>query len=183
MYKNKISSFIVFSVSVFLCFVTIGHSADKRIAIIDRDYILKNSTAAQAVRKSVETTWSKYQGDIKKKEETLRKSGKALASNQNKLSKVDFQKKKKVYEEKVAKLQTLIKDRKGTVDKAFQKGMKQVEDSFFQVVYDLMQEKDLEIVLYKSQIVMGKSELEVTDVVMKRLNKKLPKVKGDIFKN
>lgn len=176
-------SLIFYSFFLILTISTIGAyeasaKDDLSIGILDRQYILKNSDAASDMRSRIEKKWSSYQEDIRKKETDLRNKGQKLSKKRASLSKDDFEKKKRLYDQEVAELQKLVKTRKGLLDKAYQTGMKDIEAHLMQIIEGIMDDKELSLILYKSQVALNKKHFDITKMAVEKLNKSLPKIKN-----
>ena len=54
--------------------------------------------------------------------------------------------------------------------------MSQLQKELVEIVTEIAQERSADLVLTKSQVVLVKPELEITDQALERLNEKLPSV-------
>ncbi|MDH3921169.1 MAG: OmpH family outer membrane protein, partial [Rhodospirillales bacterium] len=79
-------------------------------------------------------------------------------------------------EEQVATLQGEVQSRRKGLEKQFNQGMKQVQKVLVEIARAIAEEREVDLVIEKSAVVLVRPELEITSEVLKRLNRKLSKV-------
>ena len=90
-----------------------------------------------------------------------------------------FAEKRRLFEEKVVGVQRLVQQRQRELDASRNKAMAEVNKAYTEIVAQLAAERNLAVILRKIQTVFTIVNLDLTQEVLLRLNKKLPKVKVD----
>ncbi len=160
-----------------------GHSAANAqepvspiFAIIDVQRILRESTAVKSLSRGLEERRGKYQTELRKEEETLRKADQELARQRSILSAEIYAQKRSELEQKVASLQRQAQKRKKGLDRLFANGMSKVQNELAKVAKEIGEERGLDLILSKATVVIVKPKFEITEEVVKRLNARLPDV-------
>lgn len=145
-------------------------------AIIDVQKVLRDSTAVKALTRRTQEEREKYQGELRKKEETLRNASQELTRQRSILSAEAYASKRSELEQQVATLQREVQERKRGLDRAFGKGMAKVKSELAEIAKEIAEEKGLDMILSKAAIVIVKPAFEITNVTLKRLNERLPDI-------
>lgn len=157
-----------------------AHANPVSIAVVDVQQLLTKSEAAKSVQKQTQDLRDKFLKGLSEKEKTLREEEKKLIEQSKELSQEDFLEKKKAFEQKFIDTQTDAKKRKGAIDKAYGKAMKELMDNIYQVVQSVADDNKYGLVISKQSVVIGAQSLDITDESLKRLNDKVSKIKLDV---
>ncbi|MDA0782002.1 MAG: OmpH family outer membrane protein [Rickettsiales bacterium] len=169
--------------TLILIFITLFNissaatAADLKIAVVDIQQVLQDSKAANDIREKIKTKRDKYQDEITKEEEKLREEEKKLASQSGVLAQEVFEQKREEFKEKLIKVQRDVQVKRANLDNTLSGSLAQVQEVVFQIIEDLAKENGFEVAIPTSQILYANKSLNITDEVLKRLDKKLPKVK------
>jgi Skp family chaperone for outer membrane proteins len=147
--------------------------------VIDMNKVLRDTDAAKDVFSQLEGKRKEYQTQISKEEDTLRAADQAIMKEKEKLSKEEFEKKRKEFEMKVVDAQKLVQERKSTLDRAFNSSMIQVRNAAAKIVAAVAKEKGYSTVFTNDAVMMSADELDMTTVVIERMNKDVKKMKVD----
>jgi Skp family chaperone for outer membrane proteins len=147
--------------------------------VIDMNKVLRDTDAAKDVFSQLEVKRKEYQTQISKEEDTLRAADQAIMKEKEKLSKEEFEKKRKEFEMKVVDAQKLVQERKSTLDRAFNGSMIQVRNAAAKIVAAVAKEKGYSTVFTNDAVMMSADELDMTTVVIERMNKDVKKMKVD----
>lgn len=172
------------TIVVCLAFTALAYTAaataqalpDSRIAIVDYQFIQKNSTAMIDIQKQIEQRRLIYQEEISQQEQELRASDQELANQRSVLSADAFALKRREFEAKVAQVQRQVQDRKRELDQAFEHGMKQIQLVVNEIIAELSQQKNFNLVLSRQQIIFSENSLNISDDIVALLNERLPQV-------
>ena len=145
-------------------------------AIIDIQRVLRESTAVKSLSRDIEERKGRYQGELRKKEETLRKADRELTRQRSILSAEAYAQKRGELERKVATLQRAARKRKRGLDQLFARGMSKVQNELAEIAKEIAEERGLDLILSKATVVIVKPEFEITKEAMNRLNTRLPEV-------
>ena len=87
-----------------------------------------------------------------------------------------FAEERRTFEKRVVELQRAVQGRKRGLDRALNDAMFKVQKALNKVVVELAQEYGFTLVLRKDQTVLVAKPLEITSLVLQRLNEQLPSV-------
>jgi outer membrane protein len=146
------------------------------IAVIDIQQILRDSTAAKAVRAQVDKQKDAYQAQIAQQENALRDADKKLAEQRATLSADDFAKKRDQLGQQMDQLRQNSEKLKQQLEDAFNAGMGQVSQALAGVLTDIAKQRNLTLVLDKRAVPLSASGFDITADALKALNAKLPTV-------
>lgn len=161
----------------FFQFSVNANAATLNIAVVDIQQVLQESKAAKDIREKIKNKRDKYQDEITKEEEKLREEEKKLASQRGVLSKEAFEQKREEFKEKLIKVQRDVQEKRANLDNTLSGSLAQVQKVVFEIIENLAKEKNFELAIPTSQILYAQKGLNITNDVLKRLDKKLPKVK------
>ncbi|MGE3770474.1 MAG: OmpH family outer membrane protein [Bdellovibrionales bacterium] len=151
-----------------------------KAVVVDVQKILKESTAAQDIRKQLDAQRDKYQTEIKAEEQKLRAAEQEIVKSRDKLTKEQLAEKQNKLREDFRKVEAQVQQRRKALDSAFAQGMKKIHDALAQIVIDAAKVQKANAVLPKAGTMWHAPEMEITDSVLKGLNAKLPSVKVTI---
>ncbi len=146
------------------------------IAVVDVQKIMQESNASKGVSKSFESLRETYQKEISSLEDKLRKSEEELRKQQTVLAPDALATKRRDFEKQVADVQKTVQTRKRALENALNEAMAVVHKSMVEVVAEVARERGANLVLARQQFVLVDTQLDVTETVMERVNKKLPQV-------
>jgi Skp family chaperone for outer membrane proteins len=152
------------------------------IAVIDVQKIMQDSNASKGITKSFESLRDSYQKEISALEDKLRKNEDELRKQQTVLSPEALANKRRDFEKQVADVQKTVQNRKRALETSLNEAMAVVHKTMVEVVADISRERGANLVLARQQFVLVDTQLDVTDAVMERVNKKLPQVALNIPK-
>lgn len=153
------------------------------ILTVDVQRILQESTAAKAVRQQLDAQRDRYQAEIKKEEDKLRANEQEVVKNRASLTKEQLAEKQKQLRAEFRVVERKVQQRRRALDQAFAEAMKRIRAALGEVVIDTARERGANVVLPKSETMWHAPELEITDLVLQRLNAKLPSVKVTIVES
>lgn len=146
------------------------------VAVLDVNFILRESSAAKAVRDQVDKQRDAYQADLVQQENALRETDKQLAQQRATLSQEEFAKRRNELNQKIDLLRQESDKRKQQLEKAFNTGMQQVTKALEGVLADIAKQRGLTLVLNKAMVPLSANNLDITQEALKALNAKLPTV-------
>lgn len=147
-----------------------------RIAILEVERVLADSTAGKAAGNQINELRKRYQNELQKAEENLRNEEADLVRQRATMSQEAFDEKRRSFERKVQDTRKLVQDRTGTIDGMMRDARDQIGRSALGVLEELMKERNFNVVLDRKQIVATDPALEITDEVIARVNKRLPSI-------
>lgn len=147
--------------------------------IVDMNKVMQTTTAAKEIFSQLEDKRKEYQANISKEEETLRSAEQALIKQKDSLAKDAFDKKRTEFEGKVIEGQKLVQDRKRTLDQAFNGSMNSLRNEAAKIVAEIAKEKGYSAVFTEDAVMISTPDLDITDMVIERMNKNTKKIPID----
>lgn len=147
-----------------------------KIAVVNIEKVLGTASAPKGIRKQVQNIQSSFRQEIQAEEENLRQANQELAQKQSLLSPEAFKEERRQFEQKVLNVQKNVQQKNVTLKKAQQEAQQQVKNALREVVLAVAKEQGFTLVLRRAQTVVVADQLDITDLVVAALNKKLPNV-------
>jgi outer membrane protein len=148
----------------------------QNIAVVDLESVLKNCEAMKDAQAKISKKQSGFQKEIDKKQEALEKESKQINSKKSILSEEAFNKEQEKFSKKVDDLKELVSSRQDNLKKSSLDAISKINDKIKESVEEIRKEKNLEVILSASSAIFYKDELNLSDEVTKKLNKKISKI-------
>ncbi|MBN9413568.1 MAG: OmpH family outer membrane protein [Candidatus Paracaedimonas acanthamoebae] len=147
-----------------------------KVAIVDVDKLMQASKSAKQLITELEKQRTKFQEEVSKHEEKLRELEKKLIEEQKKLSSDEFNKKREEFERQVAQVHEKVGKRREQLEKAFSDAREDIQKVILKLVVEASEKNKYTLVLPRSVVIFREDRHEITDVILKQLDEKLPKV-------
>ena len=171
---KKRFKYLIFIFSIFFSNITLSNDS---IYFIDIDFIMNNSLAGKSITKQLADKKKINLETFKKIENNLKKEETKIVSQKNILNKKEFDQKVNLFNQKVNKYK---KDRL-TSQKTFLKNKSEAEinltNSITPILADYSQKNKISYILSKKNIMIGKTELDLTNAIITILNKNIKSIK------
>ena len=168
----KFSKKLFFIFTFFFLNVTEINSSEP-IAYIDLDFIIKNSEIGKKTLNLINIQNNKNINELKKKEKILKDLENKIISRKNIISKENFDKEVLLFKEKANKFKL---DQSKMVED-FNNFKKRELDSILSkispIINAYMEKKSVKILLDSKNILIGRSNLNLTNEVIKEINEKI----------
>ena len=171
-YKTFNLSFLILSI-VFLA--GSAQSQSSAIGVIDIQTVLKSSAAARSIRPQMDLLKKKYHKKFRKAETNLRKFKQDLQRERAVLPE-GYPERLKAFKRRVRETQREIQTVNRMIDRAFANSMRKVNQALRDITMEVAQERLLQFVLPKRSLIFYDKQFDITKIVSKRLNKRLPNV-------
>lgn len=170
---------ILFGCFVFSLVANTAH-AEVKIAVVDVQTIMSESKAAKSIQKQLEDKRKSYQKEVAKQEKDLKDIQDSVVGSGETISKEDLQAKREEFEKKLLEMRGLVQKRRGALELAAAKALQGLRTEVVKVVAELAEENKYTIVVTRQNVILAEKDLEITDEVMSRLNKKIKNIKLEI---
>ncbi len=150
-----------------------------KVGVVDMRKILNESTAYQGVVEQFEDIRRKQRNRMTKKEDELRDEENNLFKQKNIISKEAYSKKLKDLTNKVNLLKKETNDEIKKYEISFEKATMKIQSSLVDVLAKIANDKQLDLVLAKDQVLLVGKDIDLTDESIGKLNEILPKLKFD----
>ena len=164
-------------VITYLIFGATNAFAENKIVYVDMNRILKESKVGIFVEKELTKSHEAKLDNFSKTEEELKKEEIDLISKRNVMAREEFDKNVKILNEKAQEYQTQRRQWFDDISQKRNKARAEVLKSLDPIMSDYFEKNNISLILYKRNIAVGTSELDITDKIIDELNKKLPSIK------
>ena len=164
-------------VITYLIFGTTNAFAEDKVVYIDMNKILTDSKVGIFVEKELTKSHEAKLDNFNKTEEELKKEEIDLISKRNVMAREDFDKNVKILNEKAQEYQSQRRKWFDDISAKRNKARAEVLKSLDPIMSDYFEQNKISLILYKRNIAIGTGELDVTDIIIDELNKKLPSIK------
>jgi len=163
----------LFVVTFFLIIST--HTfAEQKIVVLDMKKVLNQSKAGKGAQDYLKKSFNNNAKKFTDLEKTLKKDENDLLAKKTVLSKTDYAKKSDTLRKKVIDYQS---QRRASLDKISTlraKSRETLVKKITPIVDGYIKENNISIVMDKKSMIGGLNEYDITDEIIKRLNKELP---------
>jgi len=173
----KLKYIVKIFVITYLIFGITNSFAENKVVYIDMNKILNESKVGAFVEDELTKLHETKLEGFKKTEENLKKKEIDLISKRNILAKNEFDAKVKLLNEDAQKYQA--ERRKWFDDIAVKRNTARDEvlKSLDPIITNYFETNQISIIMYKRNIAIGNSELDITDSIIDELDIKLPSIK------
>ena len=158
---------LIFCVLLFL--IKNSFSSEKTV-FLDFNYILINSDKGISISNELKSINKKNIAQFKKIEEKLKKEEEKIVSSKNVISEDEFKKNISVLKKKVLELNKLKRKKSNEVINKRNMLNNELITTLNQIVAKFAKDNEVSFVLLKNSIVIGKSEYDITKIILKEIN-------------
>jgi len=149
------------------------------IGVVDMKKILAQSKAYQSLVDQFEDVRRKHRNTFTKQEDVIRDEESELLKQKNVLSKEAYAEKVKSLGKKINELKQKQNNDAKKFELSFEKSTNKIQGALVDVLSIIANNKKLNLVLAKSQVILVGKDIDLTDDAIKELNKVLPKISLD----
>ena len=169
--------FVKFIVVTFFVLICTYSQAEQKAVYIDMKYVLNNCKAGKAVQDYLAKTFKDNQKKFLNMEEKLKEEETNLLGKKNDLSKEDYMKETDALRKKVMDYQTTRRVSVEKIAKQRSDARNKLLEEITPILEAYTKENDISLVIDKKNLVMGNSDLDITKIVIEKLNTALPSIK------
>ena len=165
----------IFVIIIFLFCNNLSY-AENLIVYIDMEKILNESKSGMSINKQLEKIHKMNIKEFKKIEDELKKKEESIIAQKNILSKEDYTKKIKILRDNT---NTYRKNRQEKINLLTKKRMEsssKLLNLINPILSDYSKENDISIILQKKNVVLAKTDLNITNKVIDILNSKIESI-------
>ena len=164
-------------VITYLIFGTTNAFAENNIVYIDMNKILSESKVGIFVEKELTKIHEKKLNEFKKIEEKLNKEEIDLVSKRNILAREQFDENLKNLNIKAQNYQNQRRQWFDDIAKKRNNARVEVLKSLDPIMTEYFEQNNISLILYKRNVAIGTTELDITQIIIDELNEKLPSIK------
>ena len=179
----KINKIYTFSILILiLTFNSINLFANENypntsIAIVDLNLILSESKAAKDATKQFEIIQKNTEEEIIKSDKEMLEERNKLIEQQSVIAPEAFELKAKDYEKKLQNYQSEKQNKLRSLEGVLQNARNNILENVKPILEELSKELGVTVILEKNSVLLSATNMDITDDVIKKLNKELPKIK------
>ena len=147
------------------------------IGVIDINKILSESDAAITAAKEIEEIAIEIENEIKLSDEEIIKEQNLLIESQSIMAPEAFESKRNEYEIKVQKYNNERQSKLMKIDELIAVSRNEILSAMKPILEEVSNEKGITIILEKASIMLNAEKMDITNEVLKKLNKSLPSIK------
>ena len=165
--------FIRFFFIIFIIFYSSSSYSENLIVFLDMDKIMLQSKAGKSITIQLEKLHKKNIDTFKKKEEELKNKEVSIVSQKNVLTKEEFEKKINLLRKEANEYRIKRRDSINSLTRKRVDASNKLIKNINPILADYSKKNSISIIIQKKNIIIGKSELEITDDVLKMLDNSL----------
>ncbi len=147
-----------------------------RIGVLGVPEVMRASTAAQEVERTLGERRQKLNEDAQKEQNIWRELQQQLAAQRGSLSPEQIRAKEQELQNRVTNAQRDFRNRDRIIQEAAQYSLAQIERVLVAVIRQVAESRGMNLVLHRQQVALNVNEFDLTDEVTAQLNKVLPSV-------
>lgn len=144
------------------------------IAVVDVQKVLREATASKTIRPQLEKLKKEYRARFKKQEQELRAANQDLSRQRAILSPEAYEEQRKAFRKRASKVQREIQAARRRLDRALATAMRKVHRTLRGITAKYARQEGIQLILPKSGVLLMETRFDITDEILKRLNKQLP---------
>ena len=162
---------------VFIFFVISSNSfAENKIVYLDVSLLLNESIVGQNLNKKLKEINNKNITEFKAIETNIKKEDDDLLKKKNILRKEEYEKEITLLKEKYKSFQNLMNEKNLKLNKLKDESAKLILKNINEIISEYSTKNSISMIVEKKSIIIGKSELNITNDILDLLNKKIKKI-------
>ena len=144
----------------------------RRVGTIDISAVLRASEATEKVRRLLDGKRAEFKEEFAKKEAELLLKEQELQSKRDIMSQDAYRNEVQKFQNDVAEIQRQIQFRRQSLDNAFQQAQDKIRQLALKIVTEIANERRLDFVLNKDNVLVFRNKLDITQNVLEVLNER-----------
>ena len=165
--------FLRFFFGIFIIFYSSSSYSENLIVFLDMDKIMLQSKAGKSITTQLEKLHKNNIDAFKKKEEELKNKETAIVSQKNVLSTEEFEKKMNLLRKEANEYRIKRRDLINSLTKKRVDAQTKLINVINPILADYSKKNSISMIIQKKNIIIGKSELEITGDILEILDKSL----------
>jgi len=162
-----------FAVTLFL-FVSANSFAEQKVVVLDLKLVLNTSKAGKGAQDYLQKSFKDNQKKFTDMENKLKKDENDLLNQKANISKEEYTKKSDDLRKKVIDYQSQRRSSLDKIAKQRAEARKALLEKITPILDNYIKENNVSIVIDKKNVIGGDATLDITDVIIEKLNKELP---------
>ncbi len=150
--------------------------ANELISYVDMNLLMNSSEAAKSIPSELTAIHKKTTAELKKIEEELKKEESELIKQKNVISNEEFEKKLSLLRNKASDYQKQRKKFNNSINKKRLDATAELVNLIQPILAEYANNNSISIIFQKKNIIIGKTELDITEDILKILNENHKKI-------
>ena len=146
------------------------------IAVLDLNRVLLDAKAAKDAAEDIDKIARNIENELASSDESMIKEQNKLIEAQSIMSPEAFESKRKEYEEKVQNYNIERQNKLISIEKLVESSRNEILDKLKPILEKMSEAKGITVILEKGTVLLNAETMDITDEVIKTLNKELPKI-------
>ena len=165
---------VKFFVVTFLLLACTYASAEQKVAYMDLKFILNNSMAGKGALGKITELIKENQEKLFEVGEELKNEESDLLENKKNLTEEEYKKKKNALRKEVNEYQKQRRSSQDSLNRKYHEARQTLIKKIDPILNAHMTENDILLVIDKKSVLGGNTNLNITAVIIEKLNKQLP---------
>ena len=169
-------------IAIYTIFLICGNFAfadeypNTSIGVLDLNLVLTDSKAAVKAAEQIDKIAKDIESEIKASDENMVSEQNKLIEAQSIMAPEAFEKKRIEYEKNIQNYNISRQEKLFSIDKLIEKSRNDILDELKPILEEISEEKGITILLEKGTVLLNAETMDITNEVIKRLNKALPEI-------
>ena len=173
--KMKINSILLVFIFLFI-FIQKSVAEDLNIVFVDMDRIIATSNAGKKIQNSMDKFAKKENQKFDSIESNLKKKEQEILKQKNIISKEELDKKVKSFQTELSKLRKEKIEFNRSIIKRNQEATNKMVNEINKILTQYASDNSVSLVIQKKNIIIGKTELDITPQILKEFNSKVKSI-------
>ena len=165
--------FLRFFFIIFIIFYSSSSYSESLVVFLDMDKIMLQSKAGKSITIQLEKLHKTNIDTFKKKEEELKGKESSIVSQKNVLSEEEFKKKINLLRDEANEYRIKRRDLINSLTEKRVEAQNKLIKTLNPILADYSKKNSISMIIQKKNIIIGKSELEITEDILKIVDKSL----------
>ena len=165
---------------IFLFLLSVSAIADNypntSIGVLDLNRVLLDAKAAKNAAEEIDKIAKTIENELVSSDEEMIKEQNKLIEAQSIMAPEAFELKRKEYEEKIQNYNIERQNKLISVEKLVESSRNEILDKLKPILEKMSETKGITVILEKGTVLLNAETMDITDEVIKALNKELPKI-------
>ena len=177
---NKISKSI--NILIFIIYVNLSVNViadnypNTSIGVLDLNTVLLDAKAAKAAAEEIDSIARDIENQLIKSDENMINEQNKLIESQSIMAPEAFEIKRKEYEQKAQNYNIERQQKLLSIEKLVEDSRNQILDKLKPILEEISENKGITVILEKGTVLLNAEAMDITDEVIKILNKELPNI-------
>ena len=165
---------IKFFAVILFVFLSTNSFAEQKVVVLDMKLVLNTSKAGKGAQDYLQKSFKDNQKKFTDMENKLKKDENDLLNQKTNITKEEYTKKSDNLRKKVIDYQSQRRSSLDKIAKQRAEARKALLEKITPILDNYIKENNVSIVIDKKNVIGGDATLDITDVIIEKLNKELP---------